>query len=236
MANDFRPAPRVKNALDNRKLNLSTPCPGVQGKWSSLIWGLYANNPRITVYTNDPNDTGADKGYGKINANLDLPVFYMLTGLITKAIDYVATADKPDWKDKVENKGFTFFGGKKSDKPAVISSVWVGKDKEGVVWISVVAKDRPIIKFSFAPSDFHNFVHGDGTPYTAGEASVLFADGYVTLLENMMTHMACNNYVEPPPRDPPAGAQRGGNSYGGGRSNGGGNSGGGMEMDDDLPF
>lgn len=60
---DFRPPPRIKNALDNRKLNLSAPTPGAQGKYANLIWGIINNNPRITVYTGDPSEEGnASKG------------------------------------------------------------------------------------------------------------------------------------------------------------------------------
>lgn len=228
MASNFTPPVRIKNALDNKKLNLSTPTPGVDKKWASLIWGIYANNPRITVYTNDPNDTGESNGYGKISANLDLPVFYSLTMLLSKIID-----GPNDQKECIQNKGYTFFNRKRSDEPAVISSLWLGKDKEGVVWISVTAKNRPIIKFNFAPSSFHHFVHGDGTPYTAPEISQLFAKGYVRLLEELMSNMAAANYIEPPPRDPPPGTQNGGYNN---NNNNNRNSNANSDMDSDIPF
>lgn len=251
MAGDFRPPERVKNALDNRKLSMSVPCPGAQGKWSSLQWGLYANNPRITVFTNDPNDTGADKGYGKISANLDLPVFAAFLCELDKII-----MGPEDVKVGIENKNFIFPGGKRSEKPVVVSTLWFGKNKEGEVWMSVVARDRPKIQFKFgAGQDFHHFVRGDGTPYSAGEWSQLCAKGYIRILEEMMPALAVANYVEPPKKDPPAGGggygggQRGGGgggNYGGGGggqrggSNGGGNSGGGADSfggdGDDLPF
>lgn len=244
MAGDFRPPERVKNALDNRKLSMSTPTPGNQGKWSSLQWGLYANNPRITVYTNDPNDSGPDKGYGKITANLDLPVFFAFLSQLDQIIN-----GPDDNKVGIENKNYIFPGGKKSEKPVVVSTLWFGKDKEGIVWMSIVARDRPKIQFKFGPSDFHHFQKGDGTPFTAGECSQLFAKGYIRILEEMVPTLAVANYVEPPKKDAPAGGNSygnrgggggGGNSYGGG---GGGNRGGNSAPaaesfggDDDLPF
>jgi hypothetical protein len=231
---NFQPTPRVKNALDNRKLSLSAPTPGVQGKYSSLIWGLYSNNPRITVYTNDPNDSDKSKNYGKITAALDLPVFMMLMNMINQAIDSPA-----DVKFRIENKNYIFPAGKRSDHPVVVSELHVGK-KDGVVWMSVTAKDRPRIQFKFHPSDFHAFQHGDGRPFTEAEASAIFARGYVRLLEEMMLHLAAENYTEPPPKD-------GGNSGGGGNRGGwnrDGAGGGGQsrpestsdDKDDDLPF
>lgn len=224
-----RPAPRVKNAFDNGKLKLSAPTPGVDKARANLIWGLEANNPRITVYTGDPQDAGADKGYGKIVAKLDLPVFFMVMELLHRAVDFKATSETSEFKDKVENKGYTWFSGKKSERPEVLNAIWIGKDKEGVIWISVTARNRPIIKFPFAPSDFHYFVHGDGTPFTAGETSVLFSRGYIRLLEKMMSAMAVSHWVEPPPRDPPPGTQR----QGGGRPN---NNNASDNFSEDLPF
>lgn len=248
---DFKPAPREKNALDNRKLSLSAPLPNGGGKKSSLQWSLVSNNPRITVFTNDPND--ANNNYGKISANLDLPKFYEFMLKLRQA------ADAPgEYKSYVENLGFTFYGGKRSDTPAVLSQLFVGKDKDGVVWMSVTdaqKKERPRIKFNFGTPDFHTWHHGDGTPYSAGEASKLAAEAYYLMLTNLMTHMAAMHYVEPPPRDGQGGGGGGGNrggyggggggnrsgggGYGGGERSGGGG-GGGSEAaavrDDDLPF
>jgi hypothetical protein len=244
MAGNFQRPERKKNALDNTKLKMSAPTPGHQGKYANLVWGLYSNNPRITVYTGDPNDAGEQNGWGKISANLDAPIFFAFLKMLHDVIDA-----PPDTKNKIENKNFIFPGGKRSEKPVVTSELWVGKDKDGIIWISVSARDRPKIKFNFNKSDFHEFYHGNGEPYTPAESSAVYARGYITLLEGLMTTMLDNHWVEPPPRDPPGGGgQRGGGGgYGGGggqRSGGGGyggGSGGGgggstSGGDDDIPF
>ena len=192
--NRFQPPPRKKNALDNRKLNLSAPCPTAPGKTSSLIWGLYSNNPRITVYTGDPEDSGERNGYGRIQANLDGPVLFQFFELAKEII-----AGPANKKAKVENLNFTFFGGKRSESPVVISELWVGKDNEGIVWLSVTADNRPKIKFPINNNTFHNLYHGDGTPVTKDESSVLWAKGYITLLSNVYGHLMVTEYTEPPP-------------------------------------
>lgn len=221
----FTPPAREKNALDNVKLNLSAPCPADPNKRSTLIWGIHANNPRLTVYTNVPDDQGAATNYGKITANLDMPVFFAFLDLLYKTI-----SSKEPCASKIENKNFIFPGGKRSEHPVVVSELWVGKDDDGSVWLSVTAKNRPKIKFTFGISDFHAFIHKDGTPYTKGETSVLFANGYVKILENVMTTLAVDKYVEPVKKD-------GGNNRGGG-GNRGGNGGGSQmaKMDDDIPW
>jgi len=216
---DFTPPPRAKTALDNRKLNLNTACPSAKGKFSSLIWGIHANNPRITVYTNDPNDT---KDYGKISANLDMPVFYTFLALLNEVIEAPG-----ELKYKLENKNFIFPGGKRSEKPVVTSELWFGKDKEGLIWISVTARDRPKIKFVFTHSDFHSFQQADGTPLSEAEVSKYVARGYVSILENMVADLAAANYVEPVKRD--TGDKSGGGGYQKSKPEA-------SDMDDDIPF
>ena len=235
--NNFRRPERTKNALDNRKLNLSAPTPGVQGNRASLIWGLYANNPRLTVYTNDPNDSGESNGYGKISANLDTPTFFGFLELLK----FIVHEAPLDYKDKVENKNFIFPGGKRSEKPVLVSELWAGKDKDGVIWVSVTARDRPKIKFPIQAPDFHRFVHGDGTEYTPAETSKLFALGYINVLEKMMSHLQVTLWQEPEKKDNNRGGggggygnRGGGGGYGGGRDSGGGGSSSGS--DDDIPF
>ena len=225
---DFRPRnERVKTALDNRKLNLSAPCPGVAGKYSNLQWMLMANNPRIVVWTNDPNDTGESKGYGKITANLDLPTFMAFLNLLNKVID-----KEGEYKDKIENLNYIFPKGKRSEKPVLVSELWVGKDKDGIIWMSITApanQQRPRIKFPFAPSNFHNWIHGDGTPYSSPEVSKLYAQGYANLLQNMMVHVACENFVDTTPTNTGGGNTSSGHGGGSSRDDDGG-------VENDIPF
>lgn len=233
MATGFQPTPRKKIALDINKLNLNAPCPTAPGKISAWTWGHVKNNPRITVYTRDPADNTEKTGYGKIVANLDLPTLFVFFEKIKEA-----TTQEKGWKVKIENKNYTFFGGKRSDAPAVLTELWTGKDKDGCVWISVTAKDRPLIKFIFSGTEFHNLYHGDGTPYTQAEASIGYALGYVNVLKEIYSNIAVSEYIEP---EPPQ-QRQGGNSYGGGGNNYS-QGGGGYQKpalpavrEDDLPF
>ena len=72
---DYKPVPRKKNALDNRKLMLfSEPREGVKSP-ASLSWNVINNNPWVTVYTNDPDDKTDN---GRIVAKLDITVAFAL--------------------------------------------------------------------------------------------------------------------------------------------------------------
>lgn len=217
MAGNFNRPPREKNGLDNRKLSMSAPTPGVQGKYARLDWAIINANPRLTVYTNDPNDPGEG---GRIAGAFDIVGFI---SWICRMEDMIEKAPN-GFKDKIDLKNYRYFGqGKKSERPEVISSLWFGKDENGVVWISLLdaAKpERPKVKFEFGNNDWHQFVHGDGTPYTKGETSAAFAKGYCRLLPLMMSYMAVADYTPPEPK--PQGGQGGGGGYGGNRAGGGG--------------
>lgn len=195
MADNFVKRERVKTPLDERKLTLRAPTPGHAGKFASLMWGFVGNNPRITVYTNDPDDSGESKGYGRIVAALDLVVFCVFLKELKNAIDAPG-----EYKRQVDNMNYTFFGGKRSDEPKLVSQLWVGKDKDGMVYISVTAKDRPKIKFAFHFPDFHKLRKEDGNEITKAEASVAVAESYYFILGQMMTHMAVSHWQEPPPK------------------------------------
>lgn len=219
---DFRPPPRKKIALDNQKLSMSAP--NQKGKRAGLLWQLINNNPRIVVYTNDPDD---QIDYGKITAALDAPTFFAFLNLIDKAIS--ATGE---YKEKIDNMNFSWAGGKRSDTPSVVSSLLVGKDADGVIWIAVSAPRRPQIKFPFMNPEFHNFFHKDGSPYEKAEVSALIAKSYLDMLRHLMAGLMITEYVEPKPKEDRGGGNRGGQGGGGGQRSGGGggwggNSGGG---------
>lgn len=187
-----QPNLRKKNALDHRKLNLFTPCPAAPEKLATLIWGIFSNNPRLTVYTGDPSDNSEQNGYGRISANLDTPTFYAFIRLLEK----VANSDKP-MKDKIQNKNFAWINNQRAEHPTIVSNLWVGKETDGQVWIGVFADGRPEIKFHILPSDYHSFYHGEtNTPFAAGEVSQLYALGYCDLLRNMVSDILVNDYVE----------------------------------------
>lgn len=250
--NNFQRPPRKKNALDHRKLNLSAR--NDQGKMASLIWGLYSNNPRLTVYTN----VEGDRDNGRMSANLDTRTFYSLLILLKRAIEFKATAEVPDFKVKVNNQRPNFKpGGGRPDGNVDESELWVGKDKEGVIFLAVTAYNRPKIKFPFIPSEYHQFFHGSGEQFSKSEASALSAEAYLELLKPMVAMLQVTEWKDPDEGKERRGGNGGGNNGGGyqrgnggggygnrgngggGNHGGGGSNGGdsdGFDSDDAIPF
>lgn len=251
---DFQRPERKKIALDNAKLGLIAKCPTAEGKISKLSWGLNKNNPFIRVYTGDPADESERTKNGRIQAELDAPHLYLLLQLIRQAI-----TSENGWKTCMSCENYIFPGGKRSEKPVNTADVWVGKDKEGVIYISVVdklMKERPVVKFDISIGGFWiKLKHSDGREYTKAEASILFAEGYADMLQELYAALLVTEFV--PYQKPEGQGQRGGGGYGnksGGGYNRGGNSGGGggynrnndsggggggggsSDNDDDIPF
>jgi hypothetical protein len=92
-----------------------------------------------------------------------------------------------------------------------LSDTWIGKDDNGIIWISVVAENRPKIKFEFRISDFHKLFHGNGTALTEAEASELQARAWVRGVTMAMQSQFAT-LRDPIPRDENGGKR--GNRYG----------------------
>ncbi len=207
-----------KLAIGHNKIGLQAKSTA-EGKTAQLAYNFQNNNPRIIVYTRDPQD--AEKDFGRIIAKLDLPTFFSLKELILKII-----ADPAESKYQVTNDNFTYAGDQKSEEPEQVSEIWVGRDANGGIWISVVAKDRPRIRFFFKPSNFHHFRKADGTEFSEREYGDVFAAGHMDMLSKMMAATAVAEFV--PVERPEGGWPRsGGFNKGGGNgyNRGGGNNG-----------
>jgi hypothetical protein len=220
--NNFRRPPRKKNVLDETKLRLSADPVSGSKRRPSLAFSVVKNNPRIDVYTN----VEGDKNNGNIRAAMDAPVFFALMRLIEKSINA-----EPNTRFVIQNKNYKWFGqGKKSDAPINLSDTLAGKDAEGRIFISVIDKEdnsRPKIKFVFSSGYWHDLFHGNGTPFTEAEDSVLCAEAFVEMLKGLVPVVMAAEYEPPAPRDQQGG--HGNKGYGGGNQ-GGGNSYGGQSQ------
>lgn len=211
----FTSPPRKKNALDEYKLRMS--CPPVQGatRPGSLALSVVKNQVHIDVYTNVPND----KNNGNIRAAMDSTMFYALLELAKTVPQLEANQNH-----KIPNKNHTFFEGKRSEEPKLVSTTIVGRDKEGVCFIAIVAKDRPYLKFNFLPTNYHQLLGVDGNPMDPAKTSEFMLAGWINTMTQLVGAVLVAEYVEPPPKDAGNG---GNNNSGGGGWKGNNNSGGG---------
>lgn len=218
-----RPVP-VKHALNNPKIRMSAPNPAAKGIYATLSWDIFQNNPRIVVDTKDPQFKNPENQYGRIQAAMDPVIAYSFLELLEWAI----ALDKPN-KERIANYGANkqvpYQQGQRPE-PVHVSDVWVGRDAEMNVFISVLsAKENwPKIKFVFGPSD-HRFVKyfkADGTERSKEEISTLFAKAYLRLLSEALAGVLVKTYEHVQPSQFGGGNRNGGGGGGYNRNNNGG--------------
>jgi len=214
-----------KTLLDDPFLRLTAPCPTPAGQAANrksklgVVLKKYnpqsLRNPHFVVYTGDPGENDQSTDYGKIIAKFDYGTWGAAIEMIRQAIDW-----EPGKKDEIVVKDKVFgAGGQRSAEALPQAFFIVGKDKEGVVCLSIrhFKKERPVIVFRLLPpAEFFDFKHGDGTPYTNAEMSVLYTRAYVKRMEDVVQQIMVDTFEEPPPYDP-------NNKGGGNRGGGGGN-------------
>lgn len=187
---DFKPAIE-KHAINEKKLQIHAQ--NATGKSATLKFNVNKNYPRIDVYTNDDNDP---KQKEPIRAALDQPSFYLFLMMLEQA-----AKSKDVYEKAIDNKGHTFFGGKRSEKPEIISRLIVGKDDKGVVYITVSAKNRPKIKFPLLPTNWNDLVDAvTGQKASPGETSYLMALAWKEMLSQMVGTYLVMNFKEEEPK------------------------------------
>lgn len=216
---------RKKTPLDEPGLRLvADTLENGTGRPTCKVYPNGKNSVRFDIWSNLPGD----KNDGRIT--LDVPYAIMYTYLAM--VKHYAEPSTPADRSYIEMTGFTFYGGKKSDKPEVLGKLYAGKDEAGVVFISVQLPDstRPKIMFPLIDQMFSRIITAQG-PMNKAAASALYARGYVTALELFLQHHCSEAYVDKSQQSKGGngggyGGGNGGNNYGGGNS-GGNNYGGG---------
>lgn len=193
--------PLPKTAFDELKLRMEGPPQEGQRRPPNLRVSVIKNSPRIDVFTNIEND----RDNGRISAPMDAMTFFTLVELTNNIAD-----GEPDNQIMVANKT-----GRPGEQ-RVISHTVIGKDREGRCFISVIAQDRPKIKFTFAPSAWHSMVKMDGTPVPEAEVSVVYAKAWARLMAELVPNVLDHHFEER------VFSPKGGNG-GGGNYNSGGN-------------
>lgn len=195
------------------------------------------NVPRVIVKTN----VEGDRNNGRIDFNTDLATFTAAMFTLKQLAEGTAKQDCYNW-DYTDD----FVAGKKLDKPMLLSTLQVARDKDtGRLYIAVIAHQRPRIQFFFGPSKFHGCRLRDGSPLPMDELSNAYAIGFLepacAMLFNLLSGSAfdenAKNVAKPPAMQ--GGGGGGGNSYGGGQQRqqggGGGYQGGGQQRQQQAP-
>jgi hypothetical protein len=227
------------NILSDYKYRLlSDPVQGAR-KRPTLELDFYKNNPRFIVRT----QVDGDKDHGRIQAPMDADTMFA----IMQSIEDMATGKLTERKE-YQHWDYYFMNGKRSDDVVKKATTIIDRDEDGVMFIAVIAKDRPKIKFHFK-YDMYTKLFINGVEASPEVASNDAAMSYKTRMVKIIPKLLVNNFVPYVPPNQNNGGNGGGynNNNGGGNygnnndggyngNGGGGNQGASAPTDDDIPW
>lgn len=144
------------------------------------------NRPGFIVRTN----IEGDRDYGKIEADTDSNTFFT----ILETMRTIAEDEEFRGAYEFECKGYFWGPQGRSEKPGVKAAVVVGRDSEGVLFISVTSGKRPRIKFAIRPSQWFG-VKLNGEDVSRAKMSSLYAKGQVNLLSKLVAQILEKEFV-----------------------------------------
>lgn len=200
---------KPSNVLDNGKLTLSAPKLANGEFPPKFKVGTFNNNPQFTVFT---GVTSAKRG-GVIGAGMNPSTFFTALRLIERMVAEPTPQETVTYE--IENHA-----GRGAEK-AIKSRTIIGKDPEGVVFISILDADdsMPKVRFNF-DADFYHKININGM--SKGEISCISALGFVDTWRAIIGPHLVQSYEKVVFR----GAGGGGGGYNKGGNSGGGSGGG----------
>jgi len=142
-----------------------------------LVFSFRDGNPRITVYT------GLQGPSGVISFPSDYPT---MTYALNKLKDI---ANGPnDNKVIIESLTSVYIDNKITSDKRLVSTLHVGKSKDGILYISVVSDDKPKIVFPIKTSPYHVFKDKDGNIIPESELSKDLTLGICDLVLELLSN------------------------------------------------
>ncbi len=206
--------PRKLTILDDFRMRLVGPVANGGERPATFSVKVIKNRPVLEVKTN----VGGDKNFGQIRGEFgDIIEFETFLGWLE-----MAPTMQPGEKYSMRILDFPFQQGGRSKELKLAATVIVGKEQDGTIYLGLVSweQSRPVIKFPVRPSQYHQYLKGNGERFSEAEASVTYAPAYARTLRNLIGPNLTVEYTPPEPR--PQNGGGGGGGYGGGGQGGGG--------------
>lgn len=157
---------------------------GEQGENSRrprMVFGFRDGNPRVIVYT---GETGPA-------AVLTFGAEHLTFGTFLETVNAVISAE-PGTKFQIDGLSPIWEDNKPTDQLKLLSSLFVGKSREGVIYFSVLMEGKPKLVFSLKPSVYHKFYDGTKNLLTDADVSVRMATSLVKFLYGVVTNLLVN--------------------------------------------
>lgn len=175
------------NVFDLKKLRLTGKPWNAEDKFKAPAISLHVvnGNPRFRLYMNNGGNSNSHP------IAFDPYIFSSLLEALREITNSVS-ADKLTMRIRV-----SFDKGQRLEKPIVSSTVTVGRDTDGIVYLAVQIKGEPLAIFQFLPSYFAELVGADGEVLPTAKASTIAARGWANLVEKMVPNYLVMHTTDP---------------------------------------
>lgn len=156
-----------------------------EGKKARFILGFRDGAPRFTVYT------GVSGKDGVISFPSDIATcVYFLT-----VLKEMATAE-PGSKQSIDSLTVQYENDQPTKNKRVVSTIYVGKSAEGIVYVAIFSENRPKLVFEIKPSDFHIFKDKENSKISDAVISAKMAKGLADFMLNVIANVITTYTVE----------------------------------------
>ena len=136
-------------------------------------------NPRFTVYT------GASVGMdGMINFPMDTITFGSVIELFKTVIE-----EEPGSKRSIDSFTKEYVDNKPTENLKLMSTLHMGKTKDGIVYLSLIEEGKPKIVFPLRHSKWHSYRDANKEELSVADVSLNIARGVANMFENILSHV-----------------------------------------------
>lgn len=142
-----------------------------------MVFGFRDGNPRFTVYA----------GGSGIENMITFPADAPNMAAVLMLLKDVAVGQVDSEKYAIDSLTAVYENNKPTLNKKVVSTLYIGKSKEGLVYFSVITEGRPKLVFTVKPSPYHAFRDGSKNPVPDAVISEKMTLGLADMMLNAIT-------------------------------------------------
>lgn len=155
------------------------------GKNPRLILSFRDGNPRFVVYT---GNQGSDS---VINFPSDVPTMVSILNTLKDVVK-----SEPGTQFSFDSLTNVYQDNRPTKEKRVVSTLYLGKSKEGYVYLSIISEGKPKLVFTIKKSDYHKFKDSNKNEISDAKVSEMLANGIADTFLNLISTVILQYTVE----------------------------------------